>query len=264
MIPLADQCIWITGASSGIGEALAYALSREGARLILSARREEALRRVRRGCERPDRHLVAPLDLLDMDRLAGASREVMDQAGPLDILINNAGVSQRARALETPLDIDRRIMELNYFAAVALTKEVAPAMVRRKRGHIVSISSAVGMFGTPWRSAYAASKHALHGFMDSLRAEIEDHGVAVTLICPGFVRTNISRLALTSDGDAHGVEDAGQSRGMDAYDCAERIVGAIRRRRPELYIGGPEITMIYLKRFLPGLYRRLIRRVKVT
>jgi short-subunit dehydrogenase len=145
------------------------------------------------------------------------------------------------------MDIDRRIMELNYFAVIALTKAVAPSMTARNQGHIVSVSSAVGQFGTPWRSAYAASKHALHGFMDSLRAEIADDGVAVTLLCPGFVRTNISRLALTSDGAVHGTQDDGQARGMDAFDCAERMVHAIKRRRSEVYIGGPEIAVIYVK-----------------
>ena len=196
------KMVWLTGASSGIGEAVAYALAARGARLILSARRVEKLQAVQAACARPDRHRILPLDLADPASLAAAVPQALAHGGAIDVLINNGGISQRAQAVETDLAVDRRIMEVNYFGTIALAKAVLPSMLERGAGHIAVVSSLMGKFSTPRRSAYAASKHALHGFFDALRAEVHHAGVRVTLICPGYVRTDISRHALTADGTA--------------------------------------------------------------
>jgi short-subunit dehydrogenase len=162
------------------------------------------------------------------------------------------------------MDVVRRIMEVNFFGTVAVTQAVLPGMLTRGRGHIVVISSLVGKFGTPQRSVYAASKHALHGFFDSLRAEVHDRGLRVTIICPGFIRTDVSVNALTGDGSQHGTMDDVQAQGMTPAACASRIVRAVEQEKQEAYIGGREVLGVYAKRFVPRLFNRVIRRMKVT
>ena len=199
---LAGKVVWITGASAGIGAALARAAAARGARLVLSARRPEQLAAVRAACARPGDHLVLPLDLAAPDTFDIAVGEVLAARGAVDVLVHNAGVSQRSLARDTALAVDRRIFEVNYFGAVALTKALLPAMRQQGTSRIVVVSSLVGKIGTPFRSTYAASKHALHGFFDSLRAEEWRHGVGVTLVCPGFIHTDLSIHALIGDGSA--------------------------------------------------------------
>ena len=255
---------WITGASSGLGEALAYALSAQGAVLVLSARRQEKLDAVRSWCRNAGQHLVVPLDLSDPVGIEPAAGKVLAHFGRVDLLINNAGVTQRALAKDTSLAVDRRIMEIDYFAAIALTKAVLPSMLARRSGRIVVISSVVGRIGTPLRSAYAASKHALHGFFDSLRAEVHADGIGVTVICPGFLRTEVSMHALKGDGTAYGALDPSQAGGMPPETCAARVLEAISHGRDEVVIGGRETYGIALHRFFPALFRRVIRKIRVT
>jgi dehydrogenase/reductase SDR family protein 7B len=259
-----DKVVWITGASSGIGEALACAFSNKGAHLILSARNEAKLKEVRQACLHPDKHLVVPLDLSDTDSLQGTCSDVLNRFGKIDILVNNSGVSQRCLVAQTGIEIDRRIMETNFFGTIALTKAVLPSMIEKKSGHIVVISSVAGKLGTPLRSSYSASKHALHGFFDSLRAETWKQGIHVTIVCPGFIRTNISINALTANGSPQGTMDEAQACGMLPQDCAEKIIRAVEKNSAEVYIGGKEILGIYLKRFVPGIFDLIIRRAKVT
>ncbi len=253
-----DRLVWITGASSGIGEALAYELSRRGARLVLSSRREEALEAVRQRCSRPDDHLVQTLDLAEPDTLQAAADTVHEEVEPVDVLVNNGGVSQRGTAVETEMEVVRRIMEVNFFGAVQLTRAVLPSMIERQQGHVAVVSSLVGKFGTPLRSTYSASKHALHGWFDSLRAEVHDDGVGVTLACPGFVKTNVASNALYPDGTPLG--DKADERGMPPSDCATAIADAIEQNTAEVYVGGWETIAVYLKRYIPNLFRRFIRR----
>ncbi|HEY0142626.1 MAG TPA: SDR family oxidoreductase [Thermoanaerobaculia bacterium] len=251
----ANKTVWITGASSGIGEALAVAWSREGARVILSARNAEELERVRRACVEPAKHLVRRLDLTDMDDIRRAAGEV----GEVDVLVHSGGVSQRSLVAETDLAIDRAIMELNYFGTIALTKAVLPSMLARGSGHIVPISSVIGHVAIPLRSAYAASKHALHGFFDALRAEVAKEGVRVTIVCPGYVRTNVSQNALRGDGSKHGQLDETHANAMRPEEAAPRIINGVARGKNEVRVGGKEILAIHLKRFLPDLVARVIR-----
>ena len=256
---LANATVWITGASSGIGEALAYDLSRRGARLVLSARREEVLHAVRDRCARPDDHLVQPLDLADADSLHAAADRVLERCAAVDVLVNNGGISQRSLARETDLSVVRRIMEVNFFGAVTLTKAVLPSMLARQSGHLVVVSSVVGKFGTPMRSAYAASKHALHGYFDSLRAEVHDDGVRVTLVCPVFVATRVGDHALTSDGTPLGEVKDVEPTGIPSAECAGAIARSVEREQDEVYVGGWEVAGVYVKRLSPALFNRLIR-----
>lgn len=260
-----DQVVWITGASSGIGEALAYAFSREGAKLILSGRREAELERVRQGCDgSKERVFVLPLDLTQFDLFSEKTAVAQSHYGRVDILVNNGGVSQRSLVKETDFAVDLAVMNTNYFGAVGLTKAVLPAMLARRSGHIVVVSSLMGYLDTPLRSAYAASKHALHGYFDSLRAELWRDNVKVTMVCPGYVRTEISINALKGDGSRHGKMDAAQAKGISAEKCAAKTLDAIARGREEVMIGGIEVMAVYAKRFLPSLYSKIIRRVKAA
>ena len=263
MTQLKDKVVWITGASSGIGEALAVAASAAGAKLVLSARRETELQRVKNACANPHQVAVLALDLTDFDADAMTLRAA-SYFGAVDVLVNNAGISQRSTVLQTEMSVYRRIFELDFFACVALTKALLPQMVAKKSGHIVTISSVVGYVGTPLRSGYAAAKHALHGFYDALRAEVWREGVKVTLICPGFIKTNVSLNAITGDGGKHGLMDDGQLRGMPADECARQIWAAVAAGKEEALIGAREALFVRVKRHLPGLMSYAIKRAKVT
>jgi short-subunit dehydrogenase len=258
----AGKIVWLTGASSGIGEALAVGFAREGARLVLSSRRADELERVRRGLARPDEHLVLPLDLSQSGTFPTLAARVLEKTGRIDVLVNNGGVSQRALAAEAGLDIERALMEVNYFGPVALTKTVLPAMLARGAGHVVVISSVMGYVGTPGRSTYAAAKHALHGYFDTLRAETWRAGLKVTLVCPGYVKTNVSANALGARGEKHGQTDATHLRGITAERCAAATLRAIARGKEEIAVGGIETWAIPLKRLLPGVFSRVVRKMK--
>jgi len=253
-----DKVVWVTGASSGIGEAVAVAFSRDGARLVLSSRNRAELERVRKACA-GEGHLVLPLDLMQHEALSEATSEVLRHFDHVDVLVHSGGVSQRSLVADTDLATDRAIMDLNFFGTVALTKAVLPSMLARKSGHIVPISSVVGYVGTPLRSTYSASKHALHGFFDSLRAEVAKDGIAVTIVCPGYVRTNVSRSALTGNGATFGKMDRTHERAMRPEKCARRIVDAVAKRKEELVVGGMETWAVPLKRLIPRLISRMVR-----
>lgn len=265
MTKLHNKVIWITGASSGIGEALTYELAKKHTRLILSARRKTELERVKGNCPQDVQPnvRVLPIDLEESSTLQLSAEAAIQMFGHIDMLINNGGISQRSLVKDTTLEVDRRIMEVNYFSAVALTKHLLPHFVRRKGGHVVNISSLTGKFGTPFRSGYAASKHALHGFFDAVRAEHYGDNVRVTMICPGFIKTPITLSALTGDGSPLNKMDEAQYNGKPADWCARRIVRAIEKNKQEVYIGGREVMGVYVKRFFPRLFSRLIRKVAV-
>ena len=254
-----DKVIWITGASSGIGEALAYALSARGARLILSSRRADELERVRKACANPDQARVLPLDLIDISSFKAKTTEAIGVFGWIDVLVHNGGVSQRGLVTETLMEVQRKVMELDYFSYVALTQEVLPHFIQRRAGQFVVVSSVMGKIGTPLRSAYAAAKHALHGFFDCLRAEVSPMGIGVTILTPGYVRTNIAQHVVTKDGSPMGKVSANIEKGLAADKAATQIVRAIRRRKFEAYIGkmGPERMALWMNRWFPGILVRM-------
>jgi short-subunit dehydrogenase len=265
MARLEGKRIWITGASSGIGEAMAHACRAEGAELILSARRMSELERVaaQLACDQKTTGITLQvLDVSDTASIPGIVSSVIAKTGSIDILINNAGISQRSYAAETSLEVDRRIMEVNFFGTIALTKAVLPDMLARKSGMIIVVSSISGKFGFYLRSAYAASKHALHGFFESLRMEVWQQGVRVMMVCPGKIHTNISLNALKADGSTHRSMDDGQASGRSARELADRILLGIRRNEEEVFFGGPEMKAVWIKRFFPRLFSTLIRKQK--
>ena len=254
-----NKIVWITGASSGIGEALAYSFAEKGARLVLSSRRKEELERVKSNCKSKD-VFILPLDLELASEMVEKTTWVIEHVGVPDILINNGGVSQRGNASETSLETDRRIMEINYFGNIALTKAVLPYMKNKKNGHIVVISSIAGKFGFYLRSAYSAAKHALHGFYESLRLEEEENGIKVLMVCPGKISTNISMHALNAKGEEHGKMDRGQNTGISAEQCANEIIAGILKNKEEILIGGREIKAVKVKRLFPKLFGKIIRK----
>ncbi len=256
-----DKVIWITGASSGIGEALAIQFAKHEARLILSARREEELKRVSALTKLPELDLlILPFDLADTKNASALTAQIINKFGRIDILINNGGYSQRSAAIETPIEIDRQLMEVNYFSYVALTKAVLPYMKRQKSGHLVAISSIAGKFGFYLRTSYSAAKHAIHGFFDSLRLETENLGIKTLIVCPGKIKTNVSFNAVTSTGAAHNKMDESHEEAMSAEECAKQIISGILNNKEEVYIGGKEILMVKIKRFFPKLFGKLIRK----
>lgn len=260
-----NKVIWLTGASSGIGKATALELSNQGANLIISSRNTEKLEEVRMLCEYPDKVKILQIDLDDYQHLDKLVKEVLSLYGEIDILINNGGISQRALAIDTGMAIDERIFKTNYFGTVALTKALLPYFVMRKQGHIVVVTSVVGKLGTPLRSSYAASKHALHGFFDSLRAEVHQDNIDVTLVCPGYVRTEISMNALTGDGTPQNSMDKKTEAGLPPDYFARKMLKAIKKKKQEVVIGGfLEKLSVYVKRFFPKILAKMIRKLAVT
>ncbi len=261
-----NKVIWITGASSGIGEALVYELaSKTTANIILSSRKEKELNEVAQNAKLDaDRYVILPLDLEDTATLPDAVAQATRAFGKVDIMINNAGISQRSLAIETSLDVDMRLMNINFFGTVALTKAILPHMITAEGGHIVVVSSLMGAFAAPMRSSYAAAKHALHGFFDALRAEMYSKNILITIICPGYVQTNISINALTGDGTPQGTMDDATSRGVAVEECAKKMLVAIANRKNQALIGGREVMGAYLKRFFPLMLAKIIRHRKVV
>lgn len=256
-----ERRVWITGASSGIGEALAEAFHNAGARLILSARREDELRRVQAKCGGEPNTRILPLDMSRGEELEGKATIALGMFGGIDILVLNAGISQRSKARDTDDSVYRRLMEVNFFGPEALTRAVLPAMLENKRGHIVVISSIAGKFGVSLRSGYSATKFALHGFYEALRAEESRNGIRVTLVCPGFIRTGISLSALKGDGSRHAKMDPELAQGMPAEECARHILKGVAREKEEICVAAArEKALVYLKRFWPGLLTKMVSR----
>lgn len=260
-----NKIVWITGASSGIGRALAIEMSKQNAKLILSSRKKEGLQSVKELCKNQDAVKIVPLDLEDYGNLELKANEAIDAFGSIDILVNNGGISQRALVNETDIDVDKRLMDVNYLGTVALTKAILPYFIANNGGHFVTTTSIVGKIGTPLRSSYAASKHALHGFFDSLRAENHHNNINVTLVCPGFVNTNVSKNALTGDGTPQQKMDNATENGLQPERFAKLMAKAIKKKKEEVYIGGfKERLAVYVKRFFPKILSIMIRKLSVT
>jgi len=259
-----QKIVWVTGASSGIGQALSQLYNKAGYFVILSSRKKEALEAVQNELNFPENSAIEILDLEQSDTFQEITNRVISNYGNIDVLINNGGISQRGEAFETTLDVDRRIMEINYFGNIALTKAVLPSMQKAKKGHIVVISSIAGKFGFYLRSAYSASKHALQGFYESLLLEEAKNNINVTLVYPGKINTPISMSAVNHEGATHGVMDHNQATGMSAEDCAQIIKKAVEKKKKSILVGNREIKAVYIKRFFPNLFWRIIKNQKAT
>ncbi len=260
-----DKVCWITGASSGIGESLAVKAYERGARVILSARNEKKLIEMTSNWSDRDRFHILPLDMGDHAGLPAAADEAGRLWGRIDILINNAGVSQRSLASETDFHVMKSIMDINYLGSAALTRAVLPGMIARKSGIIAPVSSVAGKFSTPLRTSYSASKMALQGFYDGLRAELFSDNIHVNFIVPGFVRTNISVNALDSKGEKHGVMDPNQESGISPEKAADIIMKGLEKNKREIYMGiAPKVMLaLFLSRVFPGALARMLRTAEV-
>lgn len=257
-----NKVVWITGASSGIGEALAYAFAAEGALLVLSARREEELQRVAKACGNA---YVLPFDMLSLAEHTDRLNDVIKTYGRIDYLVLNAGVSQRSFVKDTEFDVYRRLFEVNFFSIVSLTQAVLPVFTAQKSGVFVPIASVAGRISTPRRAAYGATKHALIGFFDSVRAEVFADGIRVTTILPGYIKTNISLHAMNEKGEAYGKMDPNQAKGLDPNLTAQKIIQAILDGKNEFFVGGfLEGFGLFVKRFFPSIMPFMLRKIKNT
>lgn len=259
-----DKVVWITGASSGIGAECARQCNERGAKVVISARNEEKLKAVQQTLKYSDAVFILPLDLEKSDNFKTLADQVIQHFGRIDYLINNGGLSQRGEASSTDLSVDRRIMEINYFGTVALTKAVLPYMQKQKSGHIVAISSIAGKFGFYLRSAYSASKHALQGFFESVLLEEAKNNIKVTIAYPGKINTDISVSALNAEGEAHGVMDHNQATGMPVDVCVRKLLRAVEKNKKSVLIGNKEIKAVTIKRFFPALFWKIIKKQRPT
>ena len=259
----ARRTVWITGASSGIGQAVARACFHRGDRLILSARRSEVLNAL---CDDlgTDDALIVPFDLAHTEGLSEQVNQTWNAAGGVDVVIHCGGISQRSLIIDTDESVDRTMMEVNYFGTLAFTRALLPHMIAAGGGHFAVVTSVMGLFSAPLRSGYAGAKHAMHGWFEALRAEHHDDGIRITMVSPGFVRTDISRNALTADGSAQGTMDEATDNGISPERCAQAILRGIDRNRALVTPGKKEVLGYWLSRFAPGLLRRIARRAKVT
>jgi dehydrogenase/reductase SDR family protein 7B len=262
---LNDKVIWITGASSGIGEALVKESYDAGAKIILSARNEEKLKKISQNLE-DYRFLVLPLDLEDHNGLVKKAEIALNHWGYIDILINNGGISQRSLLHETEYSVMKKIIDVNFLGTATLCRLVIPSMIKRGQGSLVAVSSVAGKFSTPFRSIYSASKMALQGLCDGLRAELWEDGIKVSLVVPGYVKTDISKNAFSADGKKHGKMDPNQEAGISADKAAKKIISGIKKEKREIFIGLVAKTRValFLARFFPGILAKILRNAKVT
>ncbi len=263
MISFKNRLVWITGASSGIGRELAIQLAKDGAHLIISSSDAQKLSRVADECREFTSFCQEyPFNLSDPEEVKTTAETIVNTYEQIYLLINNGGISQRSLVKDTPVEIDRKIMEIDYFSYVILTKAVLPGMIDAGEGFIAATSSISGKFGFPLRSSYAAAKHAIQGFFETLRAEIKPYKISVTIAYPGRIQTDISLKAINEQGEEYGLMDPGQMNGLSAKECARQYIRAIKKRKPEIYIGKSEILMVHIKRFFPGLFFRIVTKIK--
>lgn len=258
-----ENVIWITGASSGIGAELAKQYSKTGACLILSARRKEALEDVKKTCEHRENIAILPLDLKDFDSMDTHVKNALALFGSIDLLINNGGVSQRSLIEETKFEVYQELIDINYLGTIALTKALLPYFIERKKGHFAVVTSVMGKFGSPYRSGYCGAKHALHGFFDVLRMEHQKDNIDVTLICPGFVQTNVTINALTGTGARLNHDDPGTQNGLEVAFFSKKMIGAIRAKKWEVSFGKKEKLGVFVKRFSQKLLHAIVMRSNV-
>lgn len=261
---LKGKVIWITGASSGLGQAMAVRCASLGARLILMSRRMEELQKVQLALHNSDQHLCVAADLCEPDQVLDAYAQVMQHFSRVDWLINNAGISQRALIADTSMQTERKIMEVDYFSQIFLTKTLLPSMLSQGAGQIVFVSSVAGLLGTQYRASYSAAKAAIHMWANSLRAEVAEQGIQVSVVFPGFVQTNVSFNALNGAGEAQGHQDEAIANGLTSQDFAEQVVQALLAQQEYIVVAGAkEKVAVLLNRLSPRLLYRMIRKAKV-
>lgn len=252
---LENKVVWITGASSGIGEAIAIELAKYNCKLVLSARRKDELERVATLTKLSAKdYLVLPIDLEQYEQVEIWTQNVIDKFSRIDVLVNNGGISQESLALETSQIVEQKLMDINYFGNVAISKSVAKVMQQQKSGKIAITTSILGKFGLPGLSTYAASKHALYGFYESFRLELVKDNIDVLLVAPGFINTNVALNAIKGDGSIRNTNSQAQENGMKTAVFAKKFVSAIKSNRKHKYIGSKELLSVPFKTFFPNLF----------
>ena len=259
------RTVWITGASSGIGQALAIEYAKQGASLILSSRRQTELEAAKLKCVEQGLNendvLVLPLDITEHDTLEAAAKKAHEFKGQIDVLINNAGVSQRSSCLNTDMQTYRTLFEVDVFGQIALTKVVLPIMIEQGSGHIAVTASVAGKIGVPLRTGYCAVKHAMMGFFDTLRSEVAHQNIKVSTITPGYIQTDVSINALSGDGSKYDRMEDNIRQGMPVDQCAKVIVAGLNKGKKEIAVGkGIEMQSLWLKRFFPSILAKLLER----
>ncbi|KAI5756680.1 DHRS7B [Gulo gulo luscus] len=263
---LRNAVVVITGATSGLGRECARVFYAAGAKLVLCGRNQEALEELTKELAaslatkvQTHKPYAVTFDLTDPGAIVAATAEILQCFGHVDVLINNAGISYRGTIVDTTTDVDKKVMETNYFGPIALTKALLPSMIKRRQGHVVAISSIQGKISIPFRSAYAASKHATQAFFDCLRAEMEQYEIEVTVISPGYIHTNLSLNAVTADGSTYGVMDKSTAQGRSPAEVARDILAAVGKKKKDVILGDllPSLA-IYLRTLAPGLFFSLM------
>ena len=258
-----NKTVIITGASSGIGAATAKRFISMGAKVILVARNKQKMEEIF-GDYDSSKYCIYPFDLNDLDRINAFVLEIIQKEGPIDIVFNNAGISQFGYFEDSNLAVLEKIMKLDYFSVVAFTKAILPHMIDKQSGHIVTNSSVAGLIPSRNRTAYSSAKFALHGFFDSLRSEIARHNIYVTLVAPGKVQTDIGKNALTESGNPYGKDDRGHAIGLSADAAAKKIISAIKRKKRQAIIAKwNDIAWLglFLRKYFPWLYFELAKRI---
>ncbi|MEQ3664676.1 MULTISPECIES: SDR family oxidoreductase [unclassified Olleya] len=258
-----NKVVWITGASSGIGKGLVLALSKLDCQIIISSRKETDLNLIKQLCLKPENIAILPIDLANYDNMKPIVAKAISLFGSVDLLINNGGISQRSLIIDTDISVDKKLMEIDYLGTIALSKALLPHFIKNQSGHYAVVTSLMGKFSSPYRSGYCGAKHALHGFFDAMRMEHEKDNVKVTLICPGFVNTNIAKNALIGDGSLQNSQDKATENGLSITEFSTRMLKAIKQEKFEAYIGKKEILGVYLKRFFPRLLHRFVIKSQV-
>jgi short-subunit dehydrogenase len=253
-----NKVVLVTGASSGIGAELTKQLNAMGAVVIASARRMDRIEELKNQCVNPENIVSIELDLTDQSSIDSIVSE-LKKMDKLDLVIHNAGIAQKGLVIENDLEVDRKVMETNYFGTISLTKKILPIFRKQGHGWFAVVTSLAGAVGVPGRSAYSASKHALHGFFESLRAENFDCDLDVSVIMPGFIHTDITVKALKGDGSEYGKVEKSHKQGMSAEKCAQRIIHGLRKRKKNIVVGHLEILIVYIQRLSPSLYNFVVR-----
>lgn len=262
MVSFKNKVAWITGASSGIGKAIAKNLNNEGAIIILSSHDNEGLIETKNEMTFKENCHILAFDLSNPQEVESVADKVIAEYKTIDILINNGGISQRSMTAETPMEIHRKIMEIDFFSYVILTKKILPVMLKNGGGYIAATSSISGKFGFPLRSAYSAAKHAIQGFFETVRAEYINDNIHVTIAYPGKVKTNISVNAIDKEGKTHGQVDASFEKGVTAEYTAKKYIQAMKKNKPEVLIGGKELLIVHIKRFFPKIFYKIVTKIK--
>ena len=255
-----NKVVVVTGASSGIGEQMVRMLLAQNAKVALLARSESKMKNIVNSYPNNDT-LIIPVDFSLQPDFEAIADKVISHFGKIDILINNAGIAQKSFVQDTSEEVERKVMEVNYFATINITKAFLPYFIKQQHGQIAVVSSILGEIGLPLVAPYCASKHAINGYFNSLRYDIERYNIKVHIVSPGFIKTEITKKSLTGSGEVHNKDSVAQEKGMDAAKCAKGIINCIKNVKMHAYVGGLEVNMPKFARAFPKLFHVLMKKM---